>query len=53
MIIMIRRIPDGHVAGRRLGVARELLDRANPTGSWAKQPTDEPIWEAVAGNDPL
>jgi hypothetical protein len=34
-------------------VARELLDRANPTGSWAKQPTEEPVWEAVAGNDPL
>jgi hypothetical protein len=25
-------------------VARELLDRANPTGSWAKQPTEEPVW---------
>jgi hypothetical protein len=24
-----------------------------PTGSWAKQPTEEPVWEAVAGNDPL
>ena len=34
-------------------VARELLDRANPTGSWAKQRTEEPVWEAVAGNDPL
>jgi hypothetical protein len=34
-------------------VARELLDRANPTGSWAKQPSEEPVWEAVAANDPL
>jgi hypothetical protein len=33
-------------------VARELLDRANPTGSWARQPTEEPICEALAGNDP-
>ena len=33
-------------------VARELLDRVNPTGSWARQPA-EPVWEAVAGNDPL
>jgi hypothetical protein len=39
-------------AGLR-AVARELLDRANPTGSWAKQPTEEPVWEALAGNDPL
>jgi hypothetical protein len=34
-------------------VARELLDRVNPTGSWARQPTEEPVWEAFAGNDPL
>jgi hypothetical protein len=34
-------------------VARELLDRANPTGSWAQQRTEEPVWQAVAGNDPL
>ena len=34
-------------------VARELLDRANPTGSWAKQLNEEPVWKAVAGNDPL
>jgi hypothetical protein len=34
-------------------VARELLDRANPTGSWAQQLSEEPVWEAVAGNDPL
>ncbi|WP_315750836.1 MULTISPECIES: hypothetical protein [unclassified Bradyrhizobium] len=34
-------------------VAGELLDRANPTGSWAKQPAEEPVWEAVADNDPL
>lgn len=34
-------------------VARELLDRANPTGSWARQATEEPVWEALAGNDPL
>jgi hypothetical protein len=34
-------------------VARELLDRANPTGSWRREPTEEPVWEAVAGNDPL
>jgi hypothetical protein len=34
-------------------VARELLDRCNPTGSWARTPLDEPVWEAVAGNDPL
>ncbi|WP_407180408.1 glyoxalase superfamily protein [Bradyrhizobium sp. STM 3562] len=41
-----------HAAG--LGeVARELLDRANPTGSWARQSTEEPAWEATAGNDPL
>lgn len=25
-------------------VARELLDRANPTGSWAKQSIEEPVW---------
>jgi Glyoxalase superfamily protein len=34
-------------------IARELLDRANSTGSWAKQPSEEPVWEAVAANDPL
>jgi hypothetical protein len=34
-------------------VARELLDRANPTGSWAKQANGEPVFEAIAGNDPL
>jgi hypothetical protein len=34
-------------------VARERLDRVNPTGSWARQPTEEPVWEAFAGNDPL
>jgi hypothetical protein len=33
-------------------VARELLDRANPTGSWSRQSAEEPVWEAVAGNDP-
>jgi hypothetical protein len=31
-------------------VARELLDRANPTGSWARTPLEEPVWETVAGN---
>jgi hypothetical protein len=37
----------------RLGaVARELLDRANPTGSWAKQTNEEPAFEPVGGNDP-
>ena len=34
-------------------VAAELLDRANPTGSWARQAAGEPIWEPLAGNDPL
>ena len=34
-------------------VARELLDRANPTGSWARQATEELVWEALAGDDPL
>jgi hypothetical protein len=35
-------------------VARELLDRVNPTGSWAKNaPAKKPVWEAIAGNDPL
>lgn len=34
-------------------VARELLDRANPTGSWTQHPTELPIREAIAGNDPL
>lgn len=33
-------------------VARELLDRANPTGSWARQATEEPAGEDV-GNDPI
>jgi hypothetical protein len=33
-------------------VARELLDRANPTGSWARQATEVPVGEYV-GNDPL
>lgn len=28
--------------------------RVNPTGSWAKNaPAKKPVWEAVAGNDPL
>ena len=34
-------------------VARELLDRANPTGSWARQATEEPASEAFRGNDPI
>jgi hypothetical protein len=34
-------------------VARELLDRANPTGSWAQQPFEEPVRKAFAGNEPL
>jgi hypothetical protein len=34
-------------------VARELLDRANPTGSWARQSIEEPASEAVGGNDPV
>jgi len=34
-------------------VARELLDRCNPTGSWSRTPLDEPVWDTVAGNDPL
>jgi hypothetical protein len=41
------------VAAGLSAVTRELLDRANPTGSWAKQPTEEPVWQALAGNDPL
>lgn len=32
-------------------VARELLDRANPTGSWARQFAEEQPGE-MAGNDP-
>ncbi|EHR01252.1 glyoxalase superfamily protein [Bradyrhizobium sp. WSM471] len=32
-------------------VARELLDRANPTGSWARQ-SEEAVTEYVGGNDP-
>ncbi|WLA64925.1 glyoxalase superfamily protein [Bradyrhizobium diazoefficiens] len=32
-------------------VARELLDRANPTGSWAKQSKEEPVFEVIDGND--
>jgi hypothetical protein len=43
----------GVLAAAGLGpVARELLDRCNPTGSWARTPVEEPVWEAVAGNDP-
>jgi hypothetical protein len=34
-------------------VARELLDRANPTGSWAQRSAEEPVFESVGGNDPL
>jgi hypothetical protein len=34
-------------------VARELLDRVNPTGSWSRKPKEESVWEAIAGNDPL
>jgi hypothetical protein len=34
-------------------VARELLDRANPTGSLSRQSAEEPVWEVVGGNDPL
>ncbi|MCA1411706.1 hypothetical protein I6F30_11220 [Bradyrhizobium sp. NBAIM20] len=33
--------------------ARELLDRANPTGSWSRQAMEEPVFDAVGGNDPL
>jgi hypothetical protein len=33
-------------------VAREVLDRVNPTGSWAKQAAEEPDREASTGNDP-
>ncbi|WP_143199277.1 hypothetical protein [Bradyrhizobium sp. NAS80.1] len=33
-------------------VARELLDRANPTGSWAQQSATTPRVERVGGNDP-
>lgn len=40
-----------HAAG--LGeVARELLDRANPTGSWAQQAPEQAVFAAVDGNDP-
>jgi len=34
-------------------VARELLDRANPSGSWAKKAWEDGQTEAVGGNDPL
>jgi|GEM_PF-5681281 len=34
-------------------VARELLDRANPTGSWAAHAAQEPFGEALTGNDPV
>jgi hypothetical protein len=34
-------------------VARELLDRVNPTGSWAKQANEEPVFGAIGGNDQL
>jgi hypothetical protein len=33
-------------------VARELLDRANPTGSWVEQSSENPVSEYVGGNDP-
>jgi hypothetical protein len=33
-------------------IARELLERANPTGSWASQRTEDPIVPAITGNDP-
>lgn len=33
-------------------VARELLDRGNPTGSWLPLALREPAVEAVASNDP-
>jgi hypothetical protein len=39
-------------AGGLGAVARELLDRANPTGSWSRLSAEEPVWETVAGNDP-
>jgi hypothetical protein len=41
------------VAAGLAPVARETLDRCNPTGSWARTPPEEPVWKAVAGNDPL
>jgi hypothetical protein len=34
-------------------VARELLDRANPTGAWRRDTTEQPSSDAIAGNDPL
>jgi hypothetical protein len=34
-------------------VARELLDRANPTGAWRRYTTEQPSSDAIAGNDPL
>lgn len=33
-------------------VARELLDRANPTGSWAPQRAEEPVEHAIVGDEP-
>lgn len=34
-------------------VAREFLDRVNPTGLWAKkEPAEEPDGEADTGNNP-
>lgn len=33
-------------------VAREVLDRANPTGSWAQQAPEVPTIQTVGGNDP-
>jgi hypothetical protein len=33
-------------------VARELLDRTNPTGSWAKRSNEEADREDGTGNDP-
>jgi hypothetical protein len=34
-------------------VARELLDRANPTGAWRRDTTEQPSSDTIAGNDPL
>src|ERR1700694_2997745 len=33
-------------------VARELLDRVNPTGFWTKQSTEGSVVEAIRGNAP-
>ncbi|MCK1603455.1 hypothetical protein IVB02_18910 [Bradyrhizobium sp. 166] len=33
-------------------VARELLDRSNPTGSWAGEPVQGTAIEVVGGNEP-